>query len=66
LPTLVGLTETSSIDNDGDGREPTAETAVAILQMAVEDKAKKEDGGDSDVKGGEVNLHFEAMMSVDH
>jgi hypothetical protein len=57
--------ETSSKDDNGDGREPTAEKAVAILQMAADDKAEEGDGGDSDVKGGEVNLHFEAMMSVD-
>jgi hypothetical protein len=58
--------ETSSIDNDVDGREPTAETAVAILQMAADNKAKEGDGSNSDVEGGEVNLNFEAMMSVDH
>ncbi len=57
--------KTSSIDNNGYGREPTAETAVAILQMAADDKAEEGDGGDSNVKGGEVHLHFEAMMSVD-
>jgi hypothetical protein len=56
--------ETSSIDDNGDGREPTAETAVIILQMAADDKAKEGDGGNSNVKGEEVNLHFEAMMSV--
>jgi hypothetical protein len=33
--------------------------------VAADDKAKEGDGGDSDVKGGEVHLHFEAMISVD-
>ncbi len=60
----VNENETSSINDDGDGREPTAETAVAILQMAADNKAKEGDGGNSSVEGGKVNLHFEAMMYV--
>jgi hypothetical protein len=50
--------KTSSINNDGDGGEPKAETSVAILQMAEDNKEKEGDGGNSNVKGGEVKLHF--------
>jgi hypothetical protein len=64
--TAINNNETSSIDNNKDGGEPIAETAVAILQMAADNKAKQGDGGNSNVEGGEVNLHFEAMMSVNH
>jgi hypothetical protein len=49
---VVNENETSSINDDGDGREPTAETTVAILQMAADDKAEKGDGGNSDVEEG--------------
>jgi hypothetical protein len=62
----INENETSSIDDNGDGGEPKAETSVAILQMAADNKAEEGDGGDSDVEGGELNLHFEAMMSVHH
>ncbi len=33
-------------------------------QRAADDKAEEGDDGNSDVEGGEVNLYFEAMMSV--
>jgi hypothetical protein len=64
ISTAINKNENSSIDDDGDGGEPTAEIVVAILQMAADNKAKEGDGGIRNVKGGEVNLHFEAMMSV--
>jgi hypothetical protein len=37
----INENETSSINNNGYGGEPTAETAVAILQVAVDNKAKE-------------------------
>ena len=37
------------------------ETTETILQMAADDEAKEGDGGNSDVEGGEVDDHFDAM-----
>ncbi len=65
ISTSMNQNETISIDDNGDGRELTAETAVAILQMAADNKAEEGDGGNSNIEGGEANLHFEAMMFVD-
>jgi len=60
-------TTAHSSTNDGDyEHEPRKhETDEVILQMAAEDFAEEGDGGDSDVEGGEVNLHFEAMSLID-
>jgi hypothetical protein len=57
----------SATSNDNDGMLPVAEeTADTILRMFAEDRAEEGDGGNSNVEGGEVNLHYGAMMSVNH
>ena len=58
------MNENSGSTND-DGGVLGEETDTAILQMVAEDEAEEGDGGDSDVEGGEINLHNEAMMAID-
>jgi hypothetical protein len=57
----------SATSNNNDGMLPAAEEmADTILRrMFAEDRAKEGDGGNSNVEGGEMNLHYDAMMSVD-
>jgi hypothetical protein len=56
----------SATSNHNDGALlADEETADTILIMFAEDRADEGDGGDSDVEGGEVNLRYDAMMSVD-
>ena len=64
--------ETSVNDEDDDDEDDTLqttsyaaaeETTETILQMAADDEAEEGDGGNSDVEGGEVDDHFDAMMS---
>jgi hypothetical protein len=56
----------SATSNDNDGTLPAAkEMADTTLRMFAEDRAKEGDGGNRNVEGGEVNLHYDAMMSVD-
>ena len=63
--------ETSVNDEDDDDEDDTLqttsyaaaeETTETILQMAADDEAEEGDGGNSDVEGGEVDDHFDAMM----
>ncbi len=61
--------EGSSVDGNNDGSMPQTQNVVeemaeAILQMALDDEAEEGDGGGSDVKRGQVDDHFDAMMSV--
>jgi hypothetical protein len=58
------INKAGSVENDN--ALPAADTTMTILQMAADDRAEEGDSGDSDVEGGEVNLHYEVMMSVDH
>jgi hypothetical protein len=67
LPFDISLIDStiSTTSNDNDGTIPAAkETADTIMRMFAEDRAEEGDGSNSNVEGGEVNLHYDAMMSV--
>ncbi len=48
-----------SVANSGVGQKE--ETDAIILQMMANDEEEEGDGGDSDVEGGEVDLHHNMM-----
>ncbi len=64
VESTISTTVHSSTNGD-DYEQGQRKTDDVILQMAAEDFAEEGDGSDSDVEGGEVNLHFEAMSLMD-
>jgi hypothetical protein len=56
---------TSITSSNYDEQVHSEETEGNILQMMVEDNAEEGDGGDSDVEGDEVNMHYQAMTAIE-
>ena len=54
---------TSITSSNNDEHVQHSETPEKILQMMLEDNAEEGDGGDSDVEGDEVNMHYQAMTA---
>jgi len=56
---------TSITSSNNDEQVHSEETAEKNLQMMAEDNAEEGDGGDSDVEGDEVNMHYQAMTAIE-